>query len=289
MHYPEVPVPAILPTVRQVVRLCMVVITVGTGCSKTPVTERVQFNLIPDGIMTPLGRTTYREMLSSERLETGTQRHVRLKKVGRRVSKVANRKDYKWRYALIKDDDTINAWCLPGGKIAFYSGILPVLRNEAGMSFVMGHEVAHATAHHSAERLSQQLAFAGGIAALYMYLDGNTDLKDETKNLIIGALGLGTQLGFVLPFSRKHEKEADIIGMMYMARAGYPPEEAVKVWSRMNQASDGGRMPVFLSTHPSHGQRKRNLRDWMPQAQKRYARNALAEDTQRVVWPANSR
>lgn len=254
------------------------------GCSKAPVTERVQFNLIPDRVMNPLGSSTYQDMLSSERLEKNGDRYSVLKNVGKRVSKVANRKDYKWRYSLINDDDTVNAWCLPGGKIAFYSGILPVLRNEAGMAFVMGHEVAHATARHGSERLSQQLAVAGGLTALYLYMDGNTELRDETKNIIIGALGLGAQVGFMLPFSRKHEKEADIIGMMYMARAGYPPEESVKVWSRMNKLAGGGRMPMFLSTHPSHGQRKQNLRDWMPQAKKRYQRNALPGDTQRAVW-----
>ena len=261
-------------------------VSLTVACSKAPVTERVQFNLIPDKIMNPLGQSTYQEMLASERLEKSGDRHTVLKEVGKRISKVANQPKYKWRYSLIKDDDTINAWCLPGGKIAFYSGILPVLRNEAGMSFVMGHEVAHATAHHGAERLSQQLTVAGGLAALYLYMDGSTDLKDETKNIIIGALGLGAQVGFMLPFSRKHEKEADIIGMMYMARAGYPPEESVAVWSRMSKMGGKSGVPQFLSTHPSHGQRKANLRDWMPQAKKRYQRNALPRDTQRVEWPA---
>jgi len=274
---------------RALAGLSAALLALTTACSKAPVTDRVQFNLIPDRIMTPLGTSTYKEMLSAERVEKGSDRHDVLRKVGKRVSKVANQPGYKWRYALIKDDDTVNAWCLPGGKIAFYSGILPVLRNEAGMSFVMGHEVAHATAHHSAERLSQQLAVAGGLTALYLYLDGNTELKDETKNIIVGALGLGAHVGYMLPFSRKHEKEADIIGMMYMARAGYPPEESVAVWNRMDKLSGGGAMPMFLSTHPSHGQRKRNLRDWMPQAKKRYARNALNEDTQRVVWPAKGK
>ncbi len=266
-------------------RRSLLAATATVACSKAPVTERVQFNLIPDRVMTPLGATTYRELLAAETVEKGSRRHEVLKSVGRRVSKVANQPDYKWRYSLIDDDDTANAWCLPGGKIAFYSGILPVLENEAGMAFVMGHEVAHATAHHGAERLSQQLAVLGGLTALYLYLDGNSDLNDRSKQLIVGALGAGAELGFLLPFSRKHEKEADIIGMMYMARAGYPPEESIQVWNRMNEQTGRG-APVFLSTHPSHGQRKRNLRDWMPQARKRYERNALDADTQRTLWAA---
>jgi len=254
------------------------------GCSKAPVTERVQFNLIPDKLMAPLGASTYKEMLGAEALEKGSQRHNVLKKVGKRISKVAHKPDYKWRYSLIDDDKTINAWCLPGGKIAFYTGILPILENEAGMSFVMGHEVAHATAHHGSERLSQQLAVLGGLTALYVYMDGNTDISDDSKATIVGALGVGAQFGFVLPFSRKHEKEADIIGMMYMARAGYPPQESVQVWNRMAEAGGKNRVPVFLSTHPSHGQRKQNLRDWLPQAKKRYERNKLTEDTTRAIW-----
>lgn len=254
-----------------------------TGCSKAPVTDRVQFNLLPDKVMVPLGSSAYTEMLAGQRLEKGSDRHGTLKKVGKRISRVANEPGYKWRYSLIKDDDTVNAWCLPGGKIAFYSGILPVLQNEAGMAFVMGHEVAHATANHGAERLSQQLAVFGGLAGLYLYMDNNSDLSEEAKGIIVGALGVGAQFGIMLPFSRKHEKEADVIGMMYMARAGYPPQESVEVWTRM-AAAGGGKVPTFMSTHPSHGQRKRNLRDWMPQAKKRYERNKRSEDTQRVLW-----
>lgn len=255
-----------------------------SACSKTPVTDRVQFNLIPDAIMVPLGKSAYQEMLAAENLEKNSDRHNHLKKVGQRVSKVANQPKYKWRYSLIRDDDTVNAWCLPGGKIAFYSGILPVLQNEAGMAFVMGHEVAHATARHSSERLSQQLAVLGGLSALYLYIENRTELGEEARNIILGAMGIGASVGVMLPFSRKHEKEADIIGMMYMARAGYPPEESIAVWNRMSQMSGGGGIPTFLSTHPSHGQRKRNLRDWMPQARKRYARNALSENTQQTIW-----
>ncbi len=276
--------PRLVPVSRVSALMGALFLSVTSACSKAPVTERVQFNLIPDSVMNPLGQSTYQDMLAAEKLEKSGGRADTLKTVGKRVSKVANQPGYKWRYSLIKDDDTVNAWCLPGGKIAFYTGILPVVQNEAGMAFVMGHEVAHATAHHGSERMSQQLAMLGGLAALYLYMENKTELKEETKNLIIGALGIGATVGVMLPFSRKHEKEADIIGMMYMARAGYPPEESVAVWNRMDKMAGGGGMPIFMSTHPSHGERKRNLRDWMPQARKRYERNALSADTQRVLW-----
>ncbi len=257
------------------------------GCSKSPVTDRVQFNLIPDAIMRPLGASTYGEMLASERLERRTDNESTLKRVGKRISRVADKPRYKWQYRLIKDDRTVNAWCLPGGKIAFYTGILPVLENEAGMAFVMGHEVGHATAHHGAERLSQQLAVLGGMSALYLYMDRKTELNETQRGVILGALGVGAQVGFVLPFSRKHEKEADIIGMMYMARAGYPPEESVEVWSRMQRETGGAGIPAFLSTHPTNRQRKQNLREWMPQAKKRFKRNRRDDSAalaQRKLW-----
>ncbi len=262
----------------------LLIFAVASACSKAPVTERVQFNLIPDKLMSPLGESAYQEMLTGADLQTSGRDVDLLRRVGKRISKVAQRPDYKWRYSLIEDPDTLNAWCLPGGKIAFYSGILPVLENEAGMAFVMGHEVAHATAHHGAERMSQQLAVIGGLGALYLYLDQKTDLSENARTTILSALGVGINIGFILPFSRKHEKEADIIGMMYMARAGYPPNESIRVWNRMTEETGRSAIPAFLSTHPSHGQRKSNLRDWLAQAEKRYERNKQTRVTTTPVW-----
>ena len=253
------------------------------SCSKAPVTGRKQYNIVPDSIMLPLGKSAYQDILADVRVEKGTEDHDTLKRVGKRVSSAANQADYKWRYSLIKDD-SINAWCLPGGKIGFYQGILPVLRNEAGMAFVMGHEVGHATANHGAERLSQKLTLLGGLAALSIYVDGQDKLSDEQRGLLIAALGAGATVGYILPFSRKHEKEADVIGLMYMAKAGYPPGESIKVWDRMARQTGGSSMPTFLSTHPSHTQRQANLREWMPKARKRYQRNKLSRDTQEVLW-----
>ena len=255
----------------------------GAGCSKTPVTGRTQYNLIPDALIRPIGANAYTEMLSDAKVEKGTTDAKRLKKVGKRIAKVAGERSYRWRFSLI-DERTINAWCLPGGKIAFYRGILPVLKNEAGMAFVTGHEVGHAVAHHGAERMTQQLTVIGGLAALYMYLDDRTRLSDNQKGMMIAALGLGAEVGILLPFSRRHEKEADIIGMMYMARAGYPPEESIEVWSRMKRIAGSGSAPAFLSTHPASRKRKVNLRSWMRNAKKRYQRNKRDENTLRTLW-----
>ena len=254
-----------------------------SGCSRTPVTERRQLNILPDKVMTPLGTRTYKEMLGGQPVAGSGDDVARLRTVGKRIAKVANRPDFKWRFNLIEDKKTVNAWCLPGGKIAFYEGILPVLRNEAGMAFVMGHEVAHATARHGAERVTQQLAVFGGLAALYAFVDRKTEMTQEQKNVLIAALGVGATVGVQLPFSRKHEKEADIIGLMYMARAGYPPGESVKVWDRMRRKAGGGG-PAFLSTHPSHEKRQENLADWLPRARKRYQRNQQPGDMREVVW-----
>lgn len=255
-----------------------------TGCSRTPVTKRAQLNLIPDGIMLPLGASSYSQMLDGVSRVKGTEDNQVLKRVGERISTVADEPRYEWQYTLIDDDETINAWCLPGGKIAFYTGVLPVLENEAGMAFVMGHEVGHATAHHGSERLSQQLAVLGGLAGLYLYLDDRTQLSDTQQGVILAALGVGAQVGVILPFSRMHEKEADVIGMMYMAKAGYPPRQSLRVWDRMSEAGGGKKVPAFVSTHPSDERRQDNLRDWLDRAKKRFERNKLDEDTLTTIW-----
>jgi predicted Zn-dependent protease len=257
-------------------------ITLVVACKKVPYTGRLQYNLIPESIMKGVGKQSYAETISGSDLEKSGPDHDTLVKVGRKISKVAKQPDYEWEFSLI-EDETINAWCMPGGYIAFYTGILPVLQNEAGMAFVMGHEVAHATARHGAERLSQQLTLLGGLAGLEVYMANGTGLGPKERGLILAALGLGAEVGVMLPFSRTHESEADVIGMMYMAQAGYPPQESTDLWDRMEQASPGG-VPAFLSTHPSNDARKANLREWLPQARKKYERNKLTYDTTTRVW-----
>ncbi len=253
------------------------------ACAKVPYTGRQQFNLIPHSIMEGIGKSSYESMLADARVQKEGQDKQTLRKIGGRISKATKETEYAWEYNLLIDDE-INAWCLPGGKIGFYTGILPVLSNEAGMAFVMGHEVAHATAHHGSERLSQSLALIGGIAGLEIYMANATQVKPQDRAIILGALGVGGTLGIILPFSRTHESEADVIGMMYAASAGFAPEESTKLWDRMEAATGKSAIPAFLNTHPSNEKRKENLREWMPQAKKRFERNALDYDTTKVVW-----
>jgi predicted Zn-dependent protease len=200
------------------------------------------------------------------------------------ITDVAGKDRYDWRTTVIDDPDTVNAWAVPSGHVAVYTGILPVCRSEAGLAFILGHEVGHVTARHGAERMSQQLAVLGGLAGLYAWTEKRTELTEQQQAVVLSAVGLGAEVGLVLPFSRKHEREADIIGMMLMARAGYPPAEAVAIWDRMEAAGSGSHIPVFLSTHPSDEQRKENLRTWLPQARRRYERNALDRDTTAQLW-----
>jgi len=257
------------------------------ACHKVPYTGRTQFNLLPDVLMMGLGKSSYASTLSAVKVKKKGEDNVVLQRVGGRISKVADEPTFDWEYSLINEDE-VNAWCLPGGYIGFYSGILPVLESEAGMAFVMGHEVAHATAKHGSERMSQQLTLLGGLAGLELYLSQGTDIDPKVRGTIMGALGVAGQYGVLLPFSRAHEAEADVIGMMYMARAGYPPKEGQPLWDRMAAASGGAEPPVFMSTHPSNERRKANLQEWLPAARKKYLRNKLQADTLSVLWPGGA-
>jgi len=254
------------------------------ACFKVPYTQRKALNLVPDKLMISLSLSAYDDMLSDLKLtKTGGDKEL-LDRVGKRIARQADRRDYAWEYALIDDDEVVNAWALPGGKIAFYSGIQPVLKNESGMAFVMGHEVGHAIARHGAERMSQQLALFGGLAGAYGILEAKTTLEPEHTAAILAAAGAVAEVGLILPFSRGHESEADVIGTMYMAGAGYPPDEAVKLWGRMERKAGGSGVPAFLSTHPSNEKRQEVIREWLPRAQKRYERNKLVKDTLKTLW-----
>ena len=255
--------------------------------AKVPFTGRQQFNLIPDALMRQLGQQTYASLLEKEQIQREGPDVTTLSEVGGRISRVAQKPKFAWKTALIRGD-SVNAWCLPGGYIGFYTGILTVLRNEAGMAFVMGHEVGHAVARHGAERMSQRIAVVGGLGGLALLVNGQSKLKKKQKKMVLGALGVGATVGLLLPFSRTHESEADIMGMMYMAKAGYPPQESLKVWNRMAAQTDAG-PPAFLSTHPASKKRKQRLRNWMPRANKRYVRNRLRRDTQVTLWSRATR
>lgn len=247
---------------------------VAVACAKVPYTGRSQFNLIPNATMNSLGATTYQEMLGQVAVVEEGRDPAILDAVGERIAFAANQPDYAWEFALI-DDPMINAWCLPGGYIGFYSGILPVLESEAGMAFVMGHEVGHAVARHGGERMSQELGISGALSILDMVLAGTGKVTDDQRAITLGALGMGAQLGIMLPYSRAHEKEADVLGMMFMAEAGYPPKQSLSVWERMAASSDGQAPPEFLSTHPSHETRIANQQEWLEEASKKYKRSRV--------------
>jgi len=263
--------------------LLLAAVVLAAACAKVPFTGRKQFNLVPSGIMKTLGKSSYASTLEGVKLVKRKDADAQtLRAVGDRIADVANEPDFAWEFSLI-EDDMMNAWCLPGGYIAFYTGILPVLKNESGMAFVMGHEVGHAVAHHGAERVSQQLTLLGGLVGLELYLANKSKLTREQRGILLGAIGLGAEVGVLLPFSRMHESEADVIGMMYMAKAGYPPAESIDVWERM-AAEGGAGVPAFLSTHPTHAKRIANQKEWLPVARKKYRRNKLSTDVTSTLW-----
>lgn len=241
------------------------------GCKTNPFTGKSTLNFYPNSQIFPMAFAQYDQFLSENKVVDNTADANRITKVGQRISSAAERwlsangypgylKDYKWEYHLV-NDPTVNAWCMPGGKIVFYTGILPIAQSETGIAVVMGHEVAHALADHGAQRMSAgTLQQIGAVA-------GNIAIQDPQKrNMFNQAYGVGSQLGVMLPFSRSHETEADRIGLQIMAIAGYDPEEAANLWRRMKAKSGGQAPPEFLSTHPSNDTRIANLTAWAPLA-----------------------
>ncbi|MEW6055840.1 MAG: M48 family metallopeptidase [Bdellovibrionota bacterium] len=238
-----------------------------SACMTVPVSGRKAFNLIPEGIETSLGEQSFSSVLSKERESNDPRLNAIVTRVGQRIAAVSGRSDYNWEFKVI-DSKEQNAFCLPGGKIAVYKGILSVAKNEAGLATVMSHEVVHAIARHGGQRISANLALVGGMVALE-----NTALKNNPNgSYIMAALGLGTQVGLLLPYSRSHETEADEIGQVLMAQAGYDPAESIRFWQRFSEATKGQSVPTFLSTHPSSQGRAENLREKLPAALQEYQR-----------------
>lgn len=252
--------------------LLILVLFLGVASCKTnPFTGQKTLNFYPNSQIFPMAFAQYDEFLKENKVVDGTADVKMITSVGQRIASAAERwltangypgylKDYKWEYHLVKDS-TVNAWCMPGGKIVFYTGILPICQGETGIAVVMGHEVAHALADHGAQRMSagtlQQL---GAVA-------GNIAIQDPTKrNVFNQAYGVGSTVGVMLPFSRSHETEADRIGLQIMAIAGYNPDEAAELWKRMQARAGGQAPPEFLSTHPSNETRIQNLTEWAPLA-----------------------
>lgn len=249
------------------------------SCSKVPITGRRQTNLLPESDLMAMALTNYNEVLSESKVLTTGANAESVKKVGERISKAVTTymnangfskriANYNWEFKVI-EDPTINAWCMPGGKVAFYTGILPLCKDEAGIAVVMGHEIAHAIARHGNERISQGLFLQMGGVALDV---ATTNKPQETRQLFQLAYGVGANLGVMLPYSRKHESEADRMGLVFMAMAGYDPNNAPEFWERMSKAG-GNKPPMLLSTHPSDEKRIADLKKDMPEALKYYKAN----------------
>lgn len=244
------------------------------GCETNPYTGRSQFLMTSVSDEMKMGAQAYDQVKSDPKMKTSQDpREIEpVKRVAARIVEAAKRSKYaemaqqfQWEVTVIKDDQTANAFALPGGKMAVYTGIFPMAKTEAGLAAVMGHEVVHALARHGAERMSQGQATSIGVQVLGTAAGvgtGSAALGQAT----MAALGVGAQVGMLLPFSRKHESEADYIGILLAADAGYDPRESVALWERMGQMSEGGAPAEFMSTHPSHETRIDQLKKWMPEA-----------------------
>ena len=246
-------------------RAALAVLVAATACTSAPYTHRSQLMLVSAEEESKLGATAFKEVLAKNRVEPSPTVNRPVEEVGTRIARVAERPDYKWRFVVIDDPKQVNAFCLPGGKVAVYSGIFPIAQDTNGLAVVMGHEIAHALARHGAERMSQGLAAEAGGTLLGAVLG-----PSPTANAVLAAYGVGAQVGVLLPFSRTQESEADHIGLILMARAGYDPHGALAFWQRMERAASGGSPPEFLSTHPSHGTREQQIQAWLPEAMRYY-------------------
>ena len=251
----------------------MVVFLFLVSCSTVPITGRKQFSLVSDAQILPMAFQQYQGFLEQNKVSNNAEMTNQIKTVGKRIAGAVDRymrangmtekaDAYRWEFNLI-EDETVNAWAMPGGKTVFYTGIMPIAKNVDGVAAIMGHEVAHAFARHGAERMSTgMLAQAGGLGVALA--TGNKN--PQQQQLWMTAYGIGSQLG-QLKFSRTHETEADKLGVVFMIMAGYNPAESVNVWVRMSQRKSAqAAPPEFLSTHPSNQTRIKGLTEWIPQA-----------------------
>lgn len=247
------------------------------GCATVAVTGRKQLNLVSNDELIPMAAQQYAEVVKKGPLSTNTEQTAMIRRVGTSIQKAVDQymanagrtaelASFSWEFNLIDDPKTVNAWCMPGGKVAFYTAILPVCKDETGVAIVMGHEVAHAIANHGRERMSQQMAAQVGFNAVSIFMGQN---PTASQDLLMQAVGAGTSIG-MLKFSRSHESEADHMGIIFMAMAGYDPSQAPSFWERMGQMSGGQQPPEFLSTHPSHETRINDLKGWIPEAMQYY-------------------
>ena len=256
-----------------------VVLSFVIACTTNPLTKKSQLTLLPESELQSMGTQQYQQFLSTNRVVSASSNRdaEMVKRVGQRIVRAVetyyaqnNISDklngYKWEYNLV-EDKAINAWCMPGGKIVVYTGLLPVSQNEAALAVVIGHEVSHALLQHGNQRMSQGLLQQLGGVALSVAV---ANKPVETQNLFMTAYGAGTTVGVLLPFSRNQELEADRFGLIWTAMAGYNPQEAIALWERMEKASQGQSPPEFLSTHPTEGRRINQLQKFMPEAMRYY-------------------
>lgn len=253
------------------------IVSLLTSCAKVPITGRKQLNLLPESDMMSTALVQYSTFLKENPPLPATDANTEMvKRIGNNMSQAVIKfmaennlseriAGYKWEFNLVNNKEA-NAWCMPGGKVVVYTGLLPITKDENGLAFVMGHEIAHAVARHGNERMSQQLALQSGGIALDIALSQH---PSETRELYNMAYGIGTQVGATLPFSRLHESEADKLGLIFMAVAGYDPRKAPELWTRM-AAAGGSKPPAILSTHPSDQKRQKEMEAFMPKAMKYY-------------------
>jgi predicted Zn-dependent protease len=252
---------------------CVVILAFLSGCATVPITGRKQLSLVSHYQMLSLGETSYEQLIYQEKLSHNQEEIVLVNRVGARIAASADEfmrkngmqqelRDYNWQFILIDDDENANAFCLPGGKIGIYSGILKYTQDDDGLAVVMSHEVAHALANHGGERMSQLLLLQLGGATLAAAMK---DKPQKTQQYFLLAYGIGANLGVMLPYSRLQETEADYIGLVLMAQAGYDPRKAIDLWQRLNE-DDENRPPAFLSTHPAPQNRIENIKRQIPYA-----------------------
>ncbi len=249
------------------------------ACAMVPISERNQLRLLPESQLIQLSMNSYQEVLSQSKVVQDSEQLDQLKRVGNRLAAATERyllnqgqsiDHYDWEFTLIQDDETINAWAMPGGKIAFYTGIMPIAQDENGIAVIMGHEIAHVVANHGNERMSQALLVELGGSALSYAMQNQPEQTQQTYNKVYG---ISSQVGVMLPYSRLHESEADRIGLILMAMAGYDPRAAIPFWQRMGQAGSGEQPPTLLSSHPHPEQRVSNIQKYSPEALEIYQAN----------------
>jgi len=231
------------------------------GCETVPYTGRRQIQLVSPSEEAQMGVQSFKEIVGKATLSADPQINAMVQRVGSRIAAVTDLTD-QWEFRVIQDDKQANAFALPGGKVAVYTGILPITRDEAGLAAVLGHEIGHVLARHGGERVSQQM----GVQTVTQVLAGMASSNPATVQLVSAALGAGASVGVLLPWGRAQESEADHLGLILMAKAGYDPRASLDLWKRMAEAAKGQRPPEFLSTHPSEATRIQQIEGWLPEA-----------------------